>query len=404
MLRRLVVAVGAIVLVAAVPAAQAVAGAHARARGAVHVKRACAVPTSAGEAACYALVRTDAGGRPLVSTALPKGYGPAQFHTGYDLPTTTGTPQTIAIVDAFAEPNIVSDLNTYDATYGLPKFKLCANLAQHDCLAVLNQNGKKKPRPATNGGWGLEIALDVETAHEICQNCRINLYESNNESFKSLETSVDTAAAQGADVISNSYGNFGHDCAPNAAYHHPGIAVTVSAGDDGFGVSCPAVMNTVVAVGGTRLNLDRSNHYLSESVWAGSGSGCSTKNTARPWQTDESTWGAIACGTGRGMNDVAADASPATGAAVYDTFGFGGWVTVGGTSVSSPLIAGVYALAGNASSFAYPARSVYLAPGSDLHDVTTGNDGACTHLLQCHAGAGFDLPTGVGTPKGMGAF
>src|SRR5262249_15633167 len=161
--------------------------------------------------------------------------------------------------------------------------------------------------------------------------------------------------AQGADVISNSYGNFGQDCAPNAAYDHPGIAVTVSAGDDGFGIACPAVMNTVVAVGGTRLNLDGSNHYVSESVWSGSGSGCSTKNTARPWQKAESTWGTIACGTGRGMNDVAADASPATGAAVYDTFGFGGWVTVGGTSLSSPLIAGVYALAGNASSFSYPA-------------------------------------------------
>ena len=112
----------------------------------------------------------------------------------------------------------------------------------------------------------------------------------------------------------------------------------------------------------------------------------------------------IGCGTGRGLNDVSADASPATGAAVYDSFNEGGWLQLGGTSLSSPLIAAVYALAGNASSYAYPAESVYLDSGADLHDVTTGNNGSCSHSLQCHAGAGFDLPTGVGTPNGTGAF
>ena len=403
MLRRLALSVGAIALIAAIPAAQAIAAPRPATKTAVHAKRVCAAPKVAGVAACLAMVRTNASGKPLVSPALPTGYGPAQFHTGYNLPTTAGSAQTIAIVDAYNQPNIVNDLKVYDSTYGLPKFKKCKTKTQKSCFAVLNQSGKKKPLPANNTGWGLEISLDVETAHEICQNCRINLYEANSASFANLEAAVNTAAAQGANAISNSYGSFGSDCGPTSAYNHPGIAVTVSAGDDGFGISCPATLNTVVAVGGTNLQLNGSNHYVSESVWNGTGSGCSTLNTAQSWETGESTWTAIACGTGRGMNDVSADADPATGAAVYDSFGYG-WIQVGGTSLSSPLIAAVYALAGNASSYTYPAQSVYLDSGADLHDVTTGTNGTCAHSLQCHAGAGFDLPTGVGSPNGTGAF
>jgi len=405
MLRRLALSVGAIALIAAIPAAQAIAAPRPHLKTAAHAKRVCAAPKVAGVAACDALVRTDASGRPLVHPDLPSGYGPAQFHTGYNLPTTSGSPQTIAIVDAYANPNVFNDLKVYDSTYGLPKFKKCKTKTQKSCLAVLNQNGKKKPLPVGNTGWGLEISLDVQTAHEICQNCRINLYEANSNSFGNLEAAVNTAAAQGADAISNSYSTGpGTDCSPIGAYNHAGIAITVSAGDSGFGSSCPGVLNTVVAVGGTNLQLNGSNHYVSESVWTGTGSGCSTSNSAPSWQTGESTWSAIACGSGRGQNDVSADADPATGAAVYDTYGYGGWLTVGGTSLSAPLIAGVYALAGNASSYTYPAQSVYLDSGADLHDVTTGSNGSCAHSLQCHGGTGFDLPTGVGTPNGLGAF
>lgn len=104
------------------------------------------------------------------------------------------------------------------------------------------------------------------------------------------------------------------------------------------------------------------------------------------------------------MNDVAADADPATGAAVYDSYGYGGWMVVGGTSLSAPIIAGAYALAGNASALAYPAQGLYTAPASSFHDVTSGTNGTCPIALQCHAGSGFDLPTGVGTPKGIGGF
>jgi subtilase family serine protease len=407
MLRRLVTLAGIAALVAAVPVAQAVAGPRAQARPAVHAARACPAPKVAGVAACLALVRTDATGRPLVSAHLPSGYGPAQFHTGYNLPTTTSTPQTIAIIDAFSEPNIVGDLATYDTTYGLPGFKTCKKAGQTNCLAVLNQEGNTSPLPKANSGWGLEIALDVETAHQTCQNCRIDLFEADTASFTNLETAVDTAASLGANVISNSYGSTkSSDCKPKPAYDHPGIAITVSAGDNGFafGISCPANLNTVVAVGGTTLNLNSNNTWKSETVWGGTGSGCSVHNSAQAWQTAESTWSAIGCGTGRGFNDVSADANPGTGAAVYDTFREGGWIQVGGTSLASPLIAAVFALAGNASSFTYPAQSVYLDSGADLHDITSGANGICTPPLKCHAGTGYDLPTGVGTPNGTGAF
>ena len=142
---------------------------------------------------------------------------------------------------------------------------------------------------AGDTGWGLEIALDVQVAHAICQNCRINLFEANSNSFANLQTAVNTAAAKGADAISNSYGAFGSDCGTNSAYNHPKIAVTVSAGDSGYGIACPANQNTVVAVGGTNLQLNNDGSYKSESVWNGTGSGCSTVISAQSWQTSAST-------------------------------------------------------------------------------------------------------------------
>jgi hypothetical protein len=189
-----------------------------------------------------------------------------------------------------------------------------------------------------------------------------------------------------------------------AAYKHPNIAITVSSGDRGFGVQCPASLSTVIAVGGTTLHLDGSGGYASESAWAGGGSGCSKRTTAQPWQRHAGNWPAIGCRTKRGIADVSADANPATGAAVYDTYGFGGWGQVGGTSLSAPLIAGVYALANNVGNWTYPAESVYDSPGK-LHDVTTGTNGSCPgHPLQCSAGVGYDLPTGIGSPNGLGGF
>ncbi len=401
MLRRFVIALSVVAMLGALTATQAGAKPSP-----VRSKAVCGVSHSATYAQCFARVVTDSSGRAKVSPNV-SGYGPLDWHTGYNLPNTVAGNHTIAIVDAFANPNVFADLKVYNATMGLPKFPKCTKLVKTSCLAIRNQFGKKTPLPAGDTGWGLEIALDVQTAHAVCQNCRINLYEANTNSFANLGTAVNTAATQGADAISNSYGAFGSDCGTQSAYNHTKIAVTVSTGDSGFGIACPANQNTVVAVGGTTLNLNGSHGYVSESAWSGGGSACSTVISAQSWQLSATNWAAIGCGTKRGMADVSADANPSTGAAVYDTFGFGGWLVVGGTSLSAPLIAGVYALAGNVTTWNYPAQSVYLSPGS-LHDVTTGSNGSggtCTaHPLQCHAGVGYDLPTGIGTPNGLGGF
>jgi subtilase family serine protease len=403
MLRRFLIALSVVSLLGAFSMTQAWAK-----PGVVHSKRVCGVSHSHTVAQCYARVVTDAQGRPLNVNPNVSGYGPSQFHSGYSLPTTVVGKHTIAIVDAFNQPNIFNDLNVYNAQFGLPAMKKCAKARQTNCLAILNQNGQTSPLPPNDSGWGLEISLDVEVARAICQNCRINLYEATSNTFANLATAVNTAAATKRVVaISNSYGADGFDCTAAQApgYNHPHIAVTVSTGDHGFaaGVSCPAILNTTVAVGGTTLNLNGGGGYVSESAWSGGGSGCSTVNSAQSWQTTATNWAAIACGTKRGIADVSADADPATGAAVYDSFGAGGWNQVGGTSLSAPLIAGVYALANNVGNWNYPAQSVYQSPGS-LHDVTTGSNGSCAHTLQCHAGAGYDLPTGIGTPNGLGGF
>jgi len=347
-------------------------------------------------------VVTDAQGNPIAAP-LPSGYGPAQFHGGYALPNTSTGTQTIGIVDAYDDPTAKADLDTYDSTFGLSAFPNCGGSVTTACFQKVNQTGAASPLPRTNAGWALEISLDVQTAHEICQNCKILLVEAKTNSFANLEAAVNTAASLGATQISNSYG--GSDSSPNSAYNHSGIAITASSGDGGFGVESPASFNTVVAVGGTTLKLTGSNTYSSESVWSGAGSGCSTLNTARSWQTSASGWAATGCGSERGVADVAADADPNTGAALYDSTryqGRSGWFQVGGTSLSAPLIAAVYALKADGSGTSYPASLPY-ARTSSLHDVTSGSNGTCSTTM-CKGAPGYDGPTGIGTPNGDGGF
>jgi subtilase family serine protease len=371
------------------------ANAHASSRAV------CPAPTT-GYVHCHAFVTTDANGNPIAA-ALPSGFGPAQFHGAYSLPNTAPNSQTIAIVDAYDDPTAEADLDTFNSTFGLPSFPSCGGSVTTSCFQKVNQNGSASPLPRKNAGWALEISLDVQVAHEICQNCKILLVEARTNSFSNLSAAVNTAASLGATVISNSYG--GLDSSPRSAYNHSGIAITASSGDAGYGVESPASFNTVVAVGGTTLSLGASNTYGSEKVWSGAGSGCSSFNTARSFQTSASGWSATGCGTKRGVVDVAADADPATGAAVYDSTSYqgrSGWFQVGGTSLSAPLIAAVFALAGNAASATYPASIPYGHTGS-LHDVTNGSNGSCGTTM-CKGAAGYDGPTGVGTPNGTGGF
>ncbi len=358
--------------------------------------RACGAP-GAMFGACSAQVVTNSEGTPLATSAAPPpaAYGPSQFHTAYNLPTTVSPVQTFAIVDAYDDPKIEADLGTFSANYGLP-----ACTTANGCFRKVNQTGGTT-YPVANANWSLEIALDVETAHAMCQNCKILLVEASSASLANLGAAENEAVALHANVISNSWGSFEYpaETTDEARYfNHPGVAITASTGDDGYGVQFPAASRYVTAVGGTTLSLNPDNTWKSESAWSGSGSGCSAIIPKPVWQTDQS------CAR-RTVADVSADADPNTGAAVFDSVpysGQSGWFQVGGTSLAAPLIASAYALSGNAGSV--NAGSAPYANRTALHDVTSGSNGSCGGTYLCTAGSGYDGPTGLGTPIGLAAF
>jgi subtilase family serine protease len=289
---------------------------------------------------------TDAAGTPLAN-ATPRGaYGPADLRAAYVLGTAprgawVWNGQTVAIVDAFGYPSAEDDLKVYRAYYGLPP---CTTA--NGCFRKIDQRGGKN-YPRSNCGWAQETALDIQMVSATCPQCKILLVQSDSNSFANLGAAVNQADAQGADVISNSYGSAETAGGMSYAsyYDHPGVAVTVSSGDSGYGVEVPAAFNTVTAVGGTSLKRASTTvRGWTETAWSGAGSGCSSYVAKPSWQTD-------AC-PHRTVADVSAVADPATGVAVYDSLkcqGVSGWLTFGGTSVAAPIIAGIYGAAGSAS-------------------------------------------------------
>jgi hypothetical protein len=232
-----------------------------------------------------------------------------------------------------------------------------------------------------------------------CPNCHIILVEATSASNANLATAENEAITLGANVVSNSYGG-SESGASNSAYNHPGHIITASAGDNGTGPAQPCSYATVVCVGGTSLSTANNSRGWSETAWADSGSGCSKYVSKPSWQTDSGC-------TKRSESDTSAVADPNTGVAVYDSYaydGYSGWLVFGGTSVSSPLIASVYGLAGNSSSLT-AAQSIWQNGGtSNLNDVTSGSNGSCSIHYICNAGVGYDGPTGWGTPSGIGAY
>jgi subtilase family serine protease len=368
-------------------------------------KKVCPDTGQAGQAYCDSdLVTTSDGVTPLATTSYTNGYAPADLSSAYkySLPASgsawTWTGQTVAIVDAYDNPNAYNDLTAYRAQFGLP---VCTTAS--GCFAKVNQNGAASPLPSGNTGWGQEIALDLDMASAVCPNCKILLVEANSAGFGDLGTAVDTAAAR-ANTISNSYGGneFSSEGSStyNGHYNHPGHVLTVSSGDNGYGVEFPAASQYVTAVGGTSLTKSTStSRGWTETAWNGAGSGCSRYIAKPAWQHDSG------CAR-RTLADVSAVANPSTGVAVYDSYGSSGganWLVFGGTSVASPIVASVYALAGNASTVTY--GSFPYSHTSSLFDVTSGSNGHCrTTAYLCTAGAGYDGPTGLGTPNGTGAF
>jgi subtilase family serine protease len=332
--------------------------------------------------------------------AQPKGWGAGTIKSAYKLPVSRDTHQTVAVVDAQSTPHLAADLAFYRKHYGLPP---CTG-----CLRIVNQAGHGSPLPKSDPtGWGLEETLDVSMVAAACPDCKILLVEAKSPSVADLAAAENTAARLGAQVISNSYGGqeVGFDKPFASAYHHPGHAIVASSGDGGFGDALfPASLSTVTAVGGTQLARAANARGWTERVWnaggGGSGSGCSAYVAKPSWQHDPDC-------PGRTTADVAA---LAWNIAVYDTSlrSLGGpWVTIGGTSAAAPIIAGVYALAGNAahitSRYPYQHRT-------HLFDITTGNNAvsttpaACGMGYLCVAKRGYDAPTGLGTPNGTAGF
>jgi subtilase family serine protease len=306
-----------------------------------------------------------------------------------------GIGQTIAIVDAYDDGNAESDLAVYRSQFGLP-----ACTTANGCFRKVDQNGGTN-YPRGDAGWAEEISLDLDMASAICPNCKILLVEAKTNSFANLAAAEDRAAALGANVISNSYGGSEFSSETSATYdghfNHPGRAITVSSGDNGYGVEYPAASRYVTAVGGTSLRRDASLRGWGETVWSGAGSGCSAYEPKPSWQTD------TGCAR-RTVADVAAVADPNTGVSVYDTFRLhpGGWLVFGGTSVSAPIIGSVYALASNTALVNYGSYS--YSHTAFLYDVVSGSNGSCGGSYLCTARTGYDGPTGNGTPKGIGAF
>ncbi|MDT7544373.1 MAG: hypothetical protein QOE99_483 [Actinomycetota bacterium] len=357
-------------------------------------KRVCADPAE-GFAACDAYVKTKGGNvTPDATTTYSAGYSPAQLKAAYGLSGATGST-TVAVVDAYAHPNAAADLAAYRNQFNLG----AANLTQY------NQTGGTT-LPAADVGWGQEEMLDLEMVSAICPSCPIIYVAGNTAAFADLAAAVNMAVSKGAKVVSNSYGGAESSGTTTfaSAYNHPGVAITVSSGDNGYGVESPASFNTVTAVGGTNLVLNADGTRKTETAWSGAGSGCSAYIAKPSWQHD------TGCSR-RTVTDVSAVADPATGVAVYDSYGSTGganWLVFGGTSVAAPIIGGVYALSGNTAGV--PAQLAYSAPAGSLFDVTTGSNGRCvarkssTAGYLCTGAAGYDGPTGMGTPNGTSAF
>jgi hypothetical protein len=431
------------------------------------------------------MVRRAARARPAVPS--PKtgelGLRPQDLHSAYSLPTSAPSEQTIAIVDAYNDPRAEADLKTYSEEFGLP---LCT--AENGCFSKVSQEaGEPLPFPKTvkeleeakaspseetkeeaeeAAGWAVEISLDIESAHATCQSCRILLVEADTPANEDLVAAELRAEALGATVISNSWGT-AEQAIEAASDEHPpfddpGIVITASAGDDGYRnwaaehaferniTQYPAASPHVVSVGGTRLApLGLSGTWQGETVWNGlgaGGGGCSVRFTAAAWQQQAADWSSLGCGTKRAVADVSADADPYTGLAIYDSDAPGElcetrylegktekslphWCTYGGTSLASPIVASVFALAGGAGGVGQPAETLYAnlheSPGR-FHDVTVGSNGkcasynvetgfsnctpaeeagaSCASTLACLAAPGYDGPSGVGTPNGVTGF
>jgi subtilase family serine protease len=408
--------VPAALMFAAAPASAVKVGAHYGAEGPTNVES-CSSDVSVGYAHCLAHVRTDAWARerrPVghgqhgsSSTLGNNGaYDPSFLRSAYATPSATnGVGQTVAIVDAYDDPNAESDMAYYRSFFGLP-----ACTTESGCFRKVNQSGAASPLPTRNSGWGQEISLDLDMVSAICSNCHIVLVEASSSSMANLGASVNTAVKLGAGVVTNSYGGgeYSGETGDTASYfEHPGVAITAASGDSGYGTEYPAAAPTVTAVGGTSLyqETNTGTRNATEEVWSGSGSGCSAYEPQQAWQLALVTEFTLTGCYNRLVADVSADADPNTGVWVYDTYGGNsGFEIFGGTSASTQIVGAVYALAGNAPGSGEASYYPYGHPAA-LNYVHVGSNGNCgTYLCNAADSAHYNGPTGLGTPNGVAAF
>ncbi len=367
----------------------------------------------AGDMRCYAILEP----QPKADRALtadgataataPAGWGAKDIESAYRLPVSKNPRETVAVVDAYNTPDLAPYLATYRARYGLPPCTTASG-----CLRIVNQAGQAKPvkQSAVDTGWDLETTADVEMVSAACPRCRILVVEAKGVTTADFAAAENTAARLGAAVISNSYGETenGSDFLNADAYDHPGHTIVASAGDYGFGeANFPADLTSVTAAGGTELSRADNKRGWTERAWnttfeepgdfpAATSSACSAYVTKPAWQHD----------THCAMRTVADVSAVAWNVAVYEKT-YGGWTEVGGTSLAAPIIAGVYALAGNATTikpgyeYAHASHLFNVTAGND--DVTTGTGAQCGYDYLCVAKKGYNAPTGLGTPDGTGA-
>lgn len=362
----------------------------------------CSTVVAKDKARCFALELEKPGAKAL--SPAPTGLSPADVKDAYNLPAGGGAGRTVGIVVAYDAPTAEADLVHYRQQFGLPPLRAGQ-------FTKIDQRGGTD-YPAPDPGWAGEAALDVDAVTAVAPDANIVLVVADDNSFENLGAGVNAAVAAGAEVVNNSYGT-GYDASPGSGedntllpvneqyYNHPGVAIVASSGDSDYGVSFPASSNYVTSIGGTSLVKDPATaRGWTESVWSnnygGAGSGCSVVFDKPEFQQD------TGCGK-RAVSDVSAVADPATGLSVYYTFDGGQWSQYGGTSLSAPLISGIYALAGKPAPNTYPNAYPY-AKTDALFDVTQGNNGTCNPSYLCTAGAGYDGPTGLGTPDGFSAF
>lgn len=348
---------------------------------------------TAGRYQCFAHIRATSAGR-AQPFAAPAGFGPADLQAAYNIPQAAGTP-TIAIVVAYGYPQLESDLAMYRSQYGLPACSVASG-----CLTIVNQNGAPSPLPPPpppTDDWTLETALDVDMASAACPKCKILVVQANDNIGNGLEVGQSAAAKLGGSVISNSWGGPeqpGQSLAQlEKAFDQPGVAIFVSTGDNGYndagrGPDYPATSAYAIGVGGTSLVKDGSARGFTETAWANGGSACSLSIPKPAYQTN------TGCNF-KATADIAAVGNPQTGVAVYNANN-GGWLVLGGTSASSPLVAGMFAATGNGNRIS---GALIKANAAKLYDVTSGNNGTCPNPILCNAGVGWDGPTGYGTPN-----